>query len=80
MTFAGVDPIYEPIPVRPGAHYHMGGVDTDIWGRTALEGLYAAGECACVSVHGANRLGGNALMETITFGKRAGARTRPSGR
>jgi succinate dehydrogenase flavoprotein subunit len=73
MTFAGVDPIYDPIPVRPGAHYHMGGVDTDNWGRTSLEGLYAAGECACVSVHGANRLGGNALMETITFGKRAGA-------
>jgi len=73
MTFAGVDPIYQPIPVRPGAHYHMGGVATDVWGRTALEGLYAAGECACVSVHGANRLGGNALMETITFGKRAGA-------
>jgi succinate dehydrogenase / fumarate reductase, flavoprotein subunit len=72
MTFAGVDPIYEPIPVRPGAHYHMGGVETDNWGRTSLEGLYAAGECACVSVHGANRLGGNALMETITFGKRAG--------
>src|SRR5437588_2523656 len=73
MTFAGVDPIDEPIPVRPGAHYHMGGVDTDVWGRTELEGLYAAGECACVSVHGANRLGGNALMETITFGKRSGA-------
>ena len=72
MTFAGVDPIYEPIPVRPGAHYHMGGVDTDVWGRTNVEGLYAAGECACVSVHGANRLGGNALMETITYGKRAG--------
>jgi succinate dehydrogenase flavoprotein subunit len=73
MTFAGVDPIDEPIPVRPGAHYHMGGVDTDVWGLTELEGLYAAGECACVSVHGANRLGGNALMETITYGKRAGA-------
>ena len=72
MVFAGVDPIYEPIPVRPGAHYHMGGVDTDVWGRTSLVGLYAAGEVACVSVHGANRLGGNALMETITFGKRAG--------
>ncbi|MGH3065542.1 MAG: FAD-binding protein, partial [Gaiellaceae bacterium] len=72
MTFAGVDPIYEPIPVRPGAHYHMGGVDTDVWGRTSLEGLYAAGEAACVSVHGANRLGGNALMETITYGKRCG--------
>ena len=72
MTFAGIDPIYEPIPVRPGAHYHMGGVDTDVWGQTNVEGLYAAGECACVSVHGANRLGGNALMETITYGKRAG--------
>jgi succinate dehydrogenase / fumarate reductase, flavoprotein subunit len=73
LVFAGIDPIEEPIPVRPGAHYHMGGVDTDVWGQTSLEGLYAAGECACVSVHGANRLGGNALMETITFGKRAGA-------
>ncbi len=72
MVFAGIDPIYEPIPVRPGAHYHMGGVDTDVWGRTSLEGLYAAGEVACISVHGANRLGGNALMETITFGRRAG--------
>jgi succinate dehydrogenase / fumarate reductase flavoprotein subunit len=73
MVFAGVDPIHEPIPVRPGAHYHMGGVDTDLEGKTELEGLYAAGECACVSVHGANRLGGNALMETITYGKRSGA-------
>ncbi|MBA2616008.1 MAG: FAD-binding protein [Actinobacteria bacterium] len=73
MVFAGVDPIFDPIPVRPGAHYHMGGVETDLSGATALEGLYAAGECACVSVHGANRLGGNALMETVTFGKRAGA-------
>src|SRR6266513_5739364 len=72
MVFAGVDPIYEPIPVRPGAHYHMGGIDTDVWGRTSLDGLYAAGEVACISVHGANRLGGNALMETITFGRRAG--------
>jgi succinate dehydrogenase / fumarate reductase, flavoprotein subunit len=72
MTFAGVDPIFDPIPVRPGAHYHMGGVDTDVWGETSLEGLFAAGEVACVSVHGANRLGGNALMETITYGKRVG--------
>jgi succinate dehydrogenase / fumarate reductase, flavoprotein subunit len=72
MTFVGVDPVNEPIPVRPGAHYHMGGVDTDVDGRTELEGLYAAGEVACVSVHGANRLGGNSLMETITFGRRAG--------
>jgi succinate dehydrogenase / fumarate reductase, flavoprotein subunit len=73
MVFAGVDPIHDPIPVRPGAHYHMGGVETDLDGQTELKGLYAAGECACVSVHGANRLGGNALMETITFGRRAGA-------
>jgi succinate dehydrogenase / fumarate reductase flavoprotein subunit len=72
MTFAGIDPIFDPIPVRPGAHYHMGGVETDLWGQTELTGLYAAGEVACVSVHGANRLGGNALMETITYGKRAG--------
>ena len=72
MTFAGVDPIYDPVPVRPGAHYHMGGVEADNDGATELTGLYAAGEAACVSVHGANRLGGNSLMETITFGRRAG--------
>ncbi|HZD88217.1 MAG TPA: FAD-binding protein [Gaiellaceae bacterium] len=72
MTYAGVDPIYDPIPVRPGAHYHMGGISTDNDGATELTGLYAAGECACVSVHGANRLGGNSLMETIVFGRRAG--------
>jgi succinate dehydrogenase / fumarate reductase flavoprotein subunit len=73
MDYAGVDPILEPIPVRPGAHYHMGGVDCDVDGRTLMPGLYAAGECACVSVHGANRLGGNSLMETITYGRRAGS-------
>jgi succinate dehydrogenase/fumarate reductase flavoprotein subunit len=72
MTFAGVDPIYDPVPVRPGAHYHMGGIETDNDGHSELTGLYAAGEVACVSVHGANRLGGNSLMETITFGRRAG--------
>jgi succinate dehydrogenase flavoprotein subunit len=72
LTFAGVDPIFDPVPVRPGAHYHMGGIETDTDGATELTGLYAAGECACVSVHGANRLGGNSLMETITFGRRAG--------
>ena len=72
ITYAGVDPIYDPVPVRPGAHYHMGGVATDAEGATELAGLYAAGEVACVSVHGANRLGGNSLMETITFGRRAG--------
>ena len=69
MTYAGVDPIYDPIPVRPGAHYHMGGIETDNWGATEIEGLYAAGEAACVSIHGANRLGGNSLMETIVFGR-----------
>jgi succinate dehydrogenase/fumarate reductase flavoprotein subunit len=72
ITYAGVDPIYAPIPVRPGAHYHMGGVETDNWGLSEIEGLYASGEAACVSVHGANRLGGNSLMETITFGRRSG--------
>jgi succinate dehydrogenase / fumarate reductase flavoprotein subunit len=73
IDYAGIDPINEPIPVRPGAHYHMGGVDVDVWGETMIPGLWAAGEVACVSVHGANRLGGNSLMETITFGRRAGA-------
>src|SRR5256714_10999482 len=72
MGFAGGDPIYDPVPGRPGAHYHMGGVGTANQGATELTGLYAAGEVACVSVHGANRLGGNSLMETITFGRRAG--------
>ncbi|MEW6358951.1 MAG: FAD-dependent oxidoreductase [Planctomycetota bacterium] len=72
IYFAGVDPVTTPIPVRPTAHYTMGGVDVDSDGRTEVEGLYAAGECACVSVHGANRLGGNSLLETIVFGRRAG--------
>jgi succinate dehydrogenase / fumarate reductase flavoprotein subunit len=75
IDYAGVDPIDEPIPVRPGAHYHMGGVDVDPWGESIIPGLWAAGEAACVSVHGANRLGGNSLMETITFGRRAGEAT-----
>ncbi len=74
IEFAGVDPIESPIPVRPGAHYQMGGVRTNQWAETELPGLYAAGECACVSVHGANRLGGNSLLETIVFGRRAGTR------
>jgi succinate dehydrogenase / fumarate reductase flavoprotein subunit len=59
--------------VSPCQHYSMGGIDTDVDGRTVMPGLYAAGECACVSVHGANRLGGNSLLETIVFGRRAGA-------
>lgn len=74
VDFAGVDPIESPIPVRPGAHYVMGGIKTNVWGETGMPGLYAAGECACVSIHGANRLGGNSLLETIVFGRRSGIR------
>ncbi|MEF8832492.1 MAG: FAD-binding protein [Candidatus Thermoplasmatota archaeon] len=70
--FAGVDPVEEPIPVQPGQHYSMGGIDVDIDGETNVDCLYAVGECACVSVHGANRLGGNSLLETVVFGRRAG--------
>lgn len=74
MSFVGVDPIEKPIPIQPGQHYTMGGIDTDVNGETKLTGFYAAGECACVSVHGANRLGGNSLLDTIVFGKLAGQR------
>lgn len=70
--FEGVDGLEEPMPVKPGQHYAMGGVETDEFGRTCVDGLYAVGECACASVHGSNRLGGNALPELIVFGKRAG--------
>jgi len=73
LYFAGIDPVKEPIPVWPAQHYTMGGVPTDINGATSVKGLYAAGECACVSVHGANRLGGNSLLDTLIFGRRAGA-------
>jgi succinate dehydrogenase / fumarate reductase flavoprotein subunit len=69
MDFAGVDPVKEPIPVQPAQHYSMGGIDVDIRGTTPVSGLYAAGECACISVHGANRLGGNSLLETVVFGR-----------
>jgi succinate dehydrogenase / fumarate reductase flavoprotein subunit len=72
IDFEGVNPIYEPIPIRPGAHYSMGGIKTDYNGRTVIEGYYSAGESACVSVHGANRLGGNSLLDTVVFGRRAG--------
>jgi succinate dehydrogenase / fumarate reductase flavoprotein subunit len=72
IDFAGIDPIQERIPIEPAQHYSMGGIDTTLDGETSLPGLYAAGECACVSVHGANRLGGNSLLETIVFGARAG--------
>src|SRR3954466_2197679 len=79
--FAGVDITREPILIRPGQHYIMGGVKTDIDGATPIEGLYAAGEVACVSVHGGNRLGANSLLDTLIFGRRAGehAAARASG-
>jgi succinate dehydrogenase / fumarate reductase flavoprotein subunit len=70
--FAGVDITREPIMIRPGQHYIMGGVKTDVDGATPIEGLYAAGEVACVSVHGGNRLGANSLLDTLIFGRRAG--------
>ena len=76
QRFAGVDISREPMPVQPAQHYSMGGIRTNIWGETNIAGLFAAGECACVSIHGANRLGGNSLMETIVFGRRAGLKAR----
>jgi len=72
LDFAGVDPIKEPIPIQPAQHYTMGGVDCNSKCETRIKGLYAAGECACISVHGANRLGGNSLLDTVVFGKIAG--------
>ena len=72
IDFAGVDITEEPIPILPGMHYIMGGIKTDVWGRTSVPGLYSAGEAACVSVHGANRLGANSLLDTVIFGKRSG--------
>lgn len=81
MKFAGVDPIEEPIPVVPTCHYSMGGIPTNIHGQVltshrgqdnVVQGLYAVGECACVSVHGANRLGGNSLLDLVVFGRAAG--------
>jgi succinate dehydrogenase / fumarate reductase, flavoprotein subunit len=71
--FAGVDITREPIHIKPGNHYVMGGVKTDVHGQTEIPGLYAAGECACVSVHGGNRLGANSLLDTLVFGRRSGA-------
>ncbi len=80
IKFAGVDPIVEPIPVVPTCHYSMGGIPTNMYGQVVsgkkgqdlIEGLYAVGECACVSVHGANRLGGNSLLDLVVFGRAAG--------
>ena len=70
--FANVDLTSKPIPIRPGMHYQMGGIKTDVDGQTSISGLYAAGECACVSVHGGNRLGANSLLDTLVFGRRSG--------
>ena len=70
--FANVDIMKEPIPIQPGMHYQMGGIKTDTDGQTAVPGLYAAGEAACVSVHGGNRLGANSLLDTLVFGRRSG--------
>lgn len=81
MQFAGVDPIEEPIPVVPTCHYSMGGIPTNKYGQVVthkkgkdevVQGVYAVGECACVSVHGANRLGGNSLLDLVVFGRAAG--------
>jgi len=72
IQFEGVDPITEPIPIRPTAHYSMGGIDCNVACETSVKGLYAVGEASCSSVHGANRLGGNSLLEILVFGKRAG--------
>jgi len=69
IDFGGMDPIEEPIPIQPGQHYSMGGIDTDVTGKTEVDNFYAVGECACVSVHGANRLGGNSLLDTVVFGR-----------
>ena len=76
VTYSGVDPARWAVPIEPAQHYSMGGVRTDTWGVTAVPGLLAAGEGANVSVHGANRLGGNSLLETVVFGRRAGRKAR----
>lgn len=71
ISYMGVDPVTDPVPVRPVVHYMMGGIHTDIRTATPLKGLFAAGECACVSINGANRLGSNSLTELLVFGRRA---------
>lgn len=68
---AGIDPVTMPIPIRPAAHYHMGGIRTDVRGRTGLDGLWAAGECASTGLHGANRLASNSLLEAVVMGQAA---------
>ena len=73
IQFSGVDIVDDPIPIVPGMHYQMGGIKTDVEGKTSVLGLYAAGECACISLHGGNRLGANSLLEAVIFGRRAGS-------
>jgi succinate dehydrogenase / fumarate reductase flavoprotein subunit len=80
IDFVNVDIVKEPIPIRPGMHYAMGGVKTDVDGATPVPGLYAAGEVACVSVHGGNRLGANSLLDTVIFGRRSGIAATEFGR
>ena len=72
LDFAGLDPVETPIPIQPAQHYSMGGIDVDKKCASCVEGFYAAGECACMSIHGANRLGGNSLLDTVVFGRIAG--------
>ncbi len=70
----GIDPLSEPVPVIPAAHYYIGGIDVDLWGKTTVKGLYAVGECSCTGVHGANRLASNSLLEGVVFGRRVAYR------
>ena len=72
INFADIDPVEKPIPIQPAQHYSMGGIDVNAQCASIVEGFYAAGECACISIHGANRLGGNSLLDTVVFGKIAG--------
>jgi succinate dehydrogenase / fumarate reductase flavoprotein subunit len=74
IKFANVDPVEAPVPIRPIAHYTMGGIDTNMWCETKINGLFAVGECACISIHGANRLGSNSTTECLVFGAIAGKR------
>src|SRR5207245_165665 len=69
----GFDPVSQVLPVFPAAHYYIGGIAADAYGRTSIPGLYAAGECAATGMHGANRLAGNSLLETVVVGRRVGA-------
>ncbi|HEX9015729.1 MAG TPA: FAD-binding protein, partial [Chloroflexota bacterium] len=80
LRYNGVDSVKEPIPVQPGQHYSMGGIRCNVWGETTVKNLLVAGESANVSVHGANRLGGNSLLETLVFGRRAGQRAAETAR